>query len=409
MHLPTFFGTNLEQARSYNRRVVLETVRLRGPLARADLARATALSVQTVSNIAEELRDAGLLLETRRSAGLRGAPGYDLALNPAGGFTFGISLDHRRLSVLLVDLAGDVVGQTQRQLAGEDPEAALDRIEAAVGRLAEGAQIPRDRIWGAGIVLPGLFEDGSLVRFGPSSVPQWSGFPLAARLSERLAMPVLTENDATAAAIGEALYGAGRSLTDFFYIHIGTGIGGGMVLSGHPYRGSGKAGELGHVVTEPGGHACLCGNRGCLERYASLSAAMAALAGAEETGAADPDALARAHAAGDPAIAAWLDTASIHVGRAIVTIENLLDPQVIVLGGTLPAGLREALVGRLDKLPAGLGSRPGRARPRLVPATPGLDTPALGAAALPVFEGMVPSFSVLAKSPRVGPGRLRIA
>jgi predicted NBD/HSP70 family sugar kinase len=403
-------GTNLEQARGFNRRVVLETVRLYGPLSRAEVSRATSLSVQTISNIAEELRDAGLLLETPRRASTRGAPGFDLALNPEGGFTFGVSLDHRRLSVLLVDLAGEVRGSTGRSLADAEPEKVLAFIGTAVGGLIDEARIDPTRIWGVGVVLPGLFEHGSLVRFGPTSVPQWSGFPLVDRLSQQLAMPVLVENDATAAAIGEALYGTSRSLTDFFYIHVGPGIGGGMILSGHPYRGSGNAGELGHIVTESGGRPCLCGNHGCLERYASLATAMAAVTGADEADVAvDLDVLELAHAAGAPALLRWLDEAAKQLGRAIVIIENLLDPQTIVLGGSMPASLLDALAARLDPLPPGLGSWRTANQPRLIRATSGLDTPALGAAALPVFEGMVPSFALLAKTSRAGPARLRIA
>ena len=114
---------------------------------------------------------------------------------------------------------------------------------------------------------------------------------LAARADRRTAVgvdsaiPVVVENDATAAAVGEQFHGAGRRLRDFFYVYIGVGVGGGMILSGHPYRGSaGRAGELGHVVVEPGGRPCACGNRGCLERYASLSAAQHALDGRPEGG-----------------------------------------------------------------------------------------------------------------------------
>jgi predicted NBD/HSP70 family sugar kinase len=399
-------GTNLGQARSFNRRVVLETVRLRGPLSRADVARATSLSVQTVSNIAEELIGADLLTERPRDArSARGAPGFDLALNPEGGATIGISLDQSHASVLLVDLAGSVRGQRGLELArGLAPETAIDRLGEAVGTLIHETGVARDRLWGAGIVLPGLFEHGSLVRFGPSSVPQWSGFPLAARLAGRLALPVLTDNDATAAAIGEALYGTARGLSDFIYLHVGTGIGGGMFLGGQPYRGSGKAGEIGHFVTEPNGRPCPCGNRGCLERYASIGAALACLAAGD-----DPAVLMRALAAGDARMRAWLDEATTHLARAIVALENMLDPQTIVLGGTGPESVLDALAARLASLPRGLGDRPARVRPRLARGTAGRDTPALGAAALPVFEGMAPSFAVLAKVPRAGPTRLRVA
>lgn len=401
-------GTNLEQARGFNRRIVLETIRRHGPLSRADITRATALSPQTVSNIADELCGAGLLQERRRPPGARGAPGIALALNPEGGFTFGISLDHRRLCVVSVDLAGGVHGRIAQPIADPTPAAVVPQLQRAVRRLAARLGEGGRRVWGAGVVLPGLFEHGSLVRFGPSSMPQWSGFPLAEQLSSRLGMPVLTDNDATAAAIAEHLRGAGRGLRDMVYLYVGAGIGSGLIFSGHPYRGGGKAGEIGHLVVEPGGRPCPCGSRGCLERYASLGSAMVALTGRPEQEAEiEPERLEAALAAGDPAMQAWLAEAARALGRAVAALENLLDPEAVILGGTLPESILDALMQALDPLPPGLGARDGRVRPRVLRAELGLDTPALGAAALPVFEGMVPSLALLAKSPRTGPARLR--
>jgi predicted NBD/HSP70 family sugar kinase len=401
-------GTNLEQARGFNRRIVLETIRLHGPLSRADITRATALSPQTVSNIADELCSAGLLQEEKRPPGARGAPGFGLALNPEGGFTFGISLDHRRLCVVAADLMGGVRGRVAQPILDPSPEAVLPQLQRAVRRLTARLGDGGSRVWGAGVVLPGLFEDGTLVRFGPSSVPEWSGFPLAEQLSARLGMPVLTENDATAAAIAEHLHGAGRGLRDMVYLYVGAGIGGGLIFSGHPYRGAGKAGELGHLVVEPGGRPCPCGNRGCLERYTSLTSAMAALTGRPEQEAEpDPERLEAALAAGEPAMQTWLTEAGHAIGRAVAALENLLDPEAIILGGAAPEAIFEALMQSLEPLPPGLGARADRARPRVLRAELGLDTPALGAAALPVFEGMVPSLALLAKPPRTGPVRLR--
>jgi predicted NBD/HSP70 family sugar kinase len=401
-------GSNLEQTRSFNRRVVLETVRLHGPLSRADIARSTALSVQTISNIADELREAGLLIETPRPISGRGAPSVDLTIDADGGFTFGISLDDRQLIVVLVDLAGQVRARATRAVANAAPDAVMALVGQLVRQLGRKAQVAPSRIWGAGIVLPGLFEAGSLVSLGPSSVPSWRGVKLVENLSALLDMPVLAENDATAAAIGERLYGVGRSLRDFFYVYIGVGLGGGMILSGHPYRGAGKAGELGHVVVDPGGRPCPCGNRGCLERYVSLSAATAQWSGtAEGQTETQPERLVQAFRAGDPALLAWLDKAALHLRTAIVSIENLLDPQAIVIGGVIPETLLDALLQRLEPLAPALGSRPDRTRPRVIRAEIGLETPALGAAALPVFDGLVPSFGLLAKPTGAGPARLR--
>ena len=153
-------------------------------------------------------------------------------------------------------------------------------------------------------------------------------------LSASMGVPVMVENDATAAAVGEQFHGVGRRLRDFFYVYIGVGVGGGMILSGHPYRGSaGRAGELGHIVVEPGGRPCACGNRGCLERYASLSAAQHALDGRPEgTSRIDPSTIA----AEVGRLGAWIELAAGHLATACVTIDNLLNPEAIVIGGTVP-------------------------------------------------------------------------
>ncbi|WP_439572112.1 ROK family protein [Phreatobacter sp.] len=385
-------GTNPGHARLFNRRVVLETIRLHGPLSRAAIARHTGLSVQSISNIAEDLSAEGLLREERlRQQGGRGAPAHDLALNPDGGFTFGIALDHRRLMVVLTDITGRVRRQVETGIEGQPPDSVLTLIASTAGRLADAEKAGRDRIWGAGVVMPMIFENGEPVAFGPTSMPAWQHVPVVGRLSAALGVPVLVENDATAAAVGEQLYGIGRRLKDFFYIYIGVGVGGGMILSGHPYRGSaGRAGELGHVVVDPGGRQCACGNRGCLERYVSLSAAQHALDGLPEgTHAIDPSGIA----ARVDDLDVWLDEAARHLSTACVTIGNLLDPEAIVVGGTMPSRLLGPLIERL-KVRLSEASV-GRRHTPIFEAEIDLDTPALGGAALPLFEGLAPAASLL--------------
>lgn len=385
-------GTNLEQARSYNRRVVVEIVRLSGPISRAEIARASGLSAQTVSNIAEELLRAGLLVASGRRTGGRGQPPIELQLDPAGGFTIGLSLDHRRLVAVLVDLAGDRRAEVEIATAAPTPAEALPLMADAVARLRRSARVAGRRILGAGVVMPTLFEAGSPISFGPTSLPAWDGFPLTERLSARLAMPVLVENDATAAAVGEQLYGAGRGLGDFLYVYFGVGLGSGLVVGGRPYRGAGgRAGELGHLVAVPGGRPCLCGNRGCLERYVSLAAAQAVASGPQADAAdIDPARLEAAFVAGDPQLDAWLTEAAGHFRTALASVENLLDPETVILGGLLGPAMRRAFIKRLGPLAPSVADRPGRARPRVVEAALGPETPALGAAALPLFHRLAP-------------------
>lgn len=380
-------GAATAHARNFNRRLVLETIRLQGPISRADIARKTGLSVQTLSNIAEELINSGLLIQDELRKSGRGAPALGLALNPDGGFTFGISIDHRRLVIVLVDLAGNVRGQTAIDIEGITPPAVLRHARRLAGTLAQRADVAADRLWGTGVVMPMQFENGRPVTFGPTSMPGWRHFPIAERLSEGLGMPVLIENDATAAAVGEQLHGVGKRLRDFFYVYVGAGVGGGMVLSGHPYRGSsGRAGELGHIVVEPGGRPCACGNRGCLERYASLSAAQHALDGRPEGSVAvNPAHIVQRLDALDP----WIDLAARHLATACITIDNLLDPEAIVVGGIVPDPLLARLVESLRSHLA--RTHLTNRHIQVLQSEADRETPALWGAALPLFSGLAPS------------------
>ena len=392
-------GTNLDHGQRYNRRVVLETVRLRGPLSRAEIARITGLSAQTISNIIAQLERAELLVEEGRRTGGRGQPPIDLVINPLGAFSFGVSFDHSRLVAILLNLGGQICGQIEFPVMAPSPAVVLPLVEAAVSQLLDQNTIPESRLCGVGVVMPALILEGHPTVLGPTSIPAWQEYPLAENLSARLGLPVLVDNDATAAAIGELLYGAGRRMRNFFYIYIGAGLGGGLILDGRPYRGShGMSGELAHVVIQPGGRPCPCGNSGCLERYVSLSAAQAALTGKAEGGElVNPHVLAAAFAAKEPNLLRWLDAAAVHFRQAIVTIENLLDPEAVVVGGVIPDSILDALLARIEPLPPSVGNRHGRPGPRVLKGETGLDMRALGAASLAIFDSMTPDFSLLMK------------
>jgi predicted NBD/HSP70 family sugar kinase len=158
------------------------------------------------------------------------------------------------------------------------------------------------------------------------------------------------------------------------------------------------SGELGHMISVPGGRPCPCGNKGCLERYASLSSAYSALTGQPEN--IEPVDVKRIEAAliaRDAKMLGWLDEAATHLRNAIVTIENLLDPQAIILGGPIAETILDELLARIEPLPASVSSRHGNAPKRLVKAQSGLDTRVLGAASLAIFDSMTPDFSVLMK------------
>ncbi len=394
-------GTNIEHAKSLNRRVVLEAVRRGGPTTRADVARITGLTPQAVSNISAELVEAGLIREGERRRGRRGQPAAELSIDPCGGYAVGLNLGHQTLTGVLVDLTGAALAFEGRALPRADAP-----IELLVGEMADLVEtlmrrhgLPRERLWGVGCGLPGLVRDGIFtVETFVADTPTIN-YPLAQVLSRRLGLPVIAENDARAAAIGERLHGIGRQIQHFLYIHFGFGTGGGVVVAGQHYRGgSGGAGEIGHMIVKPGGRPCACGNRGCLEQYVSVFAAVEAVCGPDLA----PDALlveelGRRHAAGDARLTAWIDHAAQYLRIAIHNIEVMFDPETVVIGGDLPEGIQEALIERTLPL---LPSVYPDARPRLprLMRAEAQDMPALGAAALPIAAMVQPSLDLLWKA-----------
>ncbi len=385
-------GTNQDQGQRFNRRVILECIRVHGALSRAELSRHTGLSYQTAANLAAALLDEDILLESRHRDGRRGQPPLKLAFNPAGRYSVGISCDHRQLSGVLVDLAGQIRQHVALPIERPEPGIVIPLIKRATDMLLGECAVPRDRVEGMGVVMPGLSKRGELVGLAPSPANTWLGswrqVPIVQRLSAATGLSVLADGDATAAAIGERLHGAGRTMRDFLYVYIASGLGAGIIISGRPYRGRfGKAGELGHMVVVPDGRPCPCGNRGCLERYASLSAAQASLTGrAEGSEPTDPDKLAEAFASRDVRLLAWLEEATCHLRTAIAMLENMFDPETIYIGGTLAAPLLDEIFARLEPLPRSVSTDRPLGPPRLTKANPGLETAALGAASLVFFE-----------------------
>ncbi len=396
----TVAGTNLAQAKSHNRRVVIEAVRINGALSRAEIARLTALSSQTISNIVSELETAGILKAAARRKTGRGQPATPLSIDPDGAYSIGLQLDHRELIGVVVDLAGKIRARSLIAVDRPTPGEALPAMQRLIAKLLKAARIDRSRLLGIGLAMPGPFGVEGITSVGPTALPGWQDFPLAAELGRLTGLAVFVENDATAAVIGERLHGVARSLDSFVYLFIGTGLGAGLFLGGHLFKGSAhNAGEIGHMIVEPEGRPCPCGNRGCLERYLSLRAAYEYLKFPDPDHA-SPEMLSDLLVQGDRRISRWIGSVLPPMRRAVNILESMLDPDAIVLGGFLPLPLLKALFERLEPLPPSVGARRARRSPRILLGAAGRETSALGAAALPIFDEINPQFDVLLKPQR---------
>lgn len=378
-------GTNLEHARVHNLRTALELVRLTGPVSRAEIARQTGLTAQTVSNLVTVLLEQGLLLESGHRQGPRGRSSTLLELAADGAYSIGLDLDRGHLTGLLVDLSGQVRARVHRELAFPNPEAALDLMVSSVDELA--AAVETRRVWGVGVGFPGplRISEGVVDNIiNTEGFPGWENVSVRELLGRRVEFDVFLENNATAAAMGESYYGAGRTLDSYFYAFLGVGLGGAIIHGGQPFRGwQGNAGEIGFMPTLP------LVNGDYLGRHFDLFKLAERLA-AEGHEAQTHAALADLLAAGNSTLSTWLDQAAAGLAPMLVAAEYILDPQALVIGGAWHDSLTDALITRLETLLPDLRTPFMPNHSRLLRAELGPDAVARGVATLPLHELLAP-------------------
>lgn len=365
-------GTNQELGRPYNRRIVLESVRLHSPTTRSEIASRVGLTVQTVSTIVRELEEQNYLVSFRENPKGRGLPPSFLRVNPEGGFAIGVHLTPVGIAAALVDLSGNVIVSRHHAVTNASPDAAFRIVGDILPELL--ATRTQGRMLGIGMALPGPFGVESMSFVGPTTMAGWENVEIRERLTDLTRLPAFLETDMAAAALGEQLYGLGKQYSEYYYLYFGVGLGGALVHEGRVLRGSGgNAGEIGHMPVVPDGEPCPCGNRGCLERYVSLEAY-------RRSGKSEAD---------------WLKGIASTFRNTIATIENLFDPQTIVLGGLASASLLDGLAQFRADLPNTIAARRDREAPRIVVARGGEHAVLRGAAALAVSGVLSPRFGLM--------------
>jgi len=385
-------ATNIVKVKLINIWVVFEAIRIQGPISRSGIADATGLSKQATSELVDELLSLHFVREEKSSGRGVGKPPTPLTINPGGAFTLGFHVDFGQVSSIAINLAGEVISREDHELADLTPDRAAADIARAAAKLLETTRIPRDRLLGLGLATPGPF---AVVGLSPPRLPGWDGVVLRRLLQESTGLGVSLANDGQCAVTAEWRFGeVARRLTNFVYVYIGMGLGSGVMIHGAAFGGaSGNAGEFGHTTVVPGGHACICGKNGCLETYLSVDSAMRHLA-AQGIDVNSLTAFEEGFSAAHPAVAGWIAEGLEPLRVGLNTIENLFDPQTIMLGGTAPSWLIDALVEGVQPLYPSVG-RHNREIPRLIRAELGRDAVARGAAVLPVLSRLNPQYQQL--------------
>ena len=401
MSLPSHTGS-LASLRLDNRMRVIDVLRRRGAVSRAQIARDAGISRTTVGSLVSDLIADGFVTERTTDDGPRGPeggrPGVLLALDRSAGALVGIDFGHRHLRIAVADLAYEVL--VERHLAIELDHAGFEGLDAAAAlaeELLAEAGVDPTRVLAAGMGLPAPVERPSGLVRSRGILPSLDDVDAATEMETRLGYPVHLDNDANVGALGEATFGAGAGAEVMVYLRMSAGIGCGLVFGGRPFRGaSGFAGEVGHVLVDPDGAICRCGNRGCLETLVSpprlvellershgplTVAGMLELAAAEDAGA------RRA-----------LQDAGRVIGQATAAMCNYLNPDVVVVGGDIsPAGelllepMREAV--QRFAVPAAAKSV------RVVAGVLGERAEVLGALALAGHESHEPLARVTSSAP----------
>ncbi|CAL9467002.1 ROK family transcriptional regulator [Streptomyces sp. enrichment culture] len=371
-------GANLLALRSHNTALVLDLLRTAGAegISRLELAERTGLTPQAVSKITARLRDEGLAAEAGRRASTGGKPRTVLRLVPGAGHALGVHLDRDELRAVLVDLDGTVVAERCAPLdLGAGAETVLEGVARSAAELtaeglghvvAEAARVPgaalaaAPTLLGLGVALPGPLDHVRGVLHRITGFPGWDGYPLREALERRLGVPVVVDKDTNAAALGLAVGGAegeaggagaeaggaGARGGSFAYLHLGTGLGAGLVFGGGVHRGARTgAGEFGHQVVQLDGPPCTCGARGCIEALCLAAVAR-----------------------GDLAEAARV------LGTGAANLAGLLDIDLVLLGGRTVAAAPGAFVhgvgAVLDARARREGGHDGAVPVRLAPGGP---------------------------------------
>ncbi|MGH6924832.1 MAG: ROK family transcriptional regulator [Propylenella sp.] len=377
-------GTNQSGVRLYNERLILSLVRRHGSLAKAEIARLTGLSAQTISVIMRQLEADELLIREEPQRGRVGQPSVPLSLNPNGAFFLGMKVGRRSSDLVLLDFLGKVRGSLHEPYRYPVPQDVLDftrrAVDELIGRLPRKA---RNRISGIGIAAPFELWNWEEQIGAPRAVLDlWRNFDIKEEVARLVPWPVYFCNDATAACGAEMVLGNPTHALDFLYVFVGSFVGGGIVLNGSLYPGrTGNAGALGSMPMPV--RLTMGGPSQQLIRSASVYLLADQLLGAGR----DPSVLWRSPDDwGDigPELDRWIERASISLAGAAVAATSVIDFETIIIDGAFPPDVRRRMVERTAAAMMAF-DRQGLSPVKVIEGTIGSGARAIGGACLPLL------------------------
>jgi predicted NBD/HSP70 family sugar kinase len=380
--------------RQFNERVVLQAIRLNGSLPKADLARLTGLTAQTIGLITTRLEEDGLILKQAPVRGRIGQPSVPLTLDPDGAFSIGIKIGRRSADWLLVDFAGQVRRRESLDYAFPDAATLLPAIAERLNAMRDHLGDLKDRLVGIGVAAP--FQMGGwhkMLGLSEAQSEAWNQIDLRAQVQAMTDVPVSFAKDTSAASVAELVQGRGRDLKSFLYLFVDTFVGGGLVINSHLHAG--LHGNAGAVASLPSCMAQGDAPPTQLLHHASLWELEQRLIakGLDPHGAYDERALELAYA---PETQAWLKQAANALAHAVVSGTAFLDIDAVVIDGSFCRPLLAQLIAETGQALQRYNWE-GLWPANVIAGNVGPDARALGGALMPLHANFAPDQDLFLK------------
>jgi predicted NBD/HSP70 family sugar kinase len=404
--MKTMRGSNHTGMRQFNERTVLRAIRHEGAIPKADLARLTQLSSQTVSIIVNRLLEDGLLIKQDRIRGKIGQPSVPLAINPDGAYSIGLQVGRRSLEVVVTDFLGRMRHQWQHNYPYPSPTEVLPKIKEGLKLMQKrmGAEAWK-RAVGIGLSAPlAMHQWGDLMgKKAQKTMVDWEHIDLVQEVQAMSALPVEFAKDTTAACVAELVQGLGRDVPNFLYVYVGTFVGGGLVMDGHIVNGPrGNAGAIGSmpIGLPPLGTRANANTPAQLLQLASgWQLEQALMAAGHDPLQVQQDAIM------SPEFSAftqpWLSQAAKALAMSATSAAALLDLDAIIMDGSLNPKLLQALIQQTEASLAQF-SFDGIHQPQILAGQVGSHARALGGALLPLHAQFFPDKDIFLKQDELG-------
>lgn len=390
---------NLRLVQKINRALVLNLIKDKGSISRADISKITKLTRSTVSSIVDYLIKKDLIKEIGLTSSGVGRKAILLELNSKAYYSIGVDLGTLHTTVAITDLLGRVETKIEYPTdCQQDKDRIIEKLIATIHNIINNFGIKWKKIAGIGVAAPGLIDKKGTMLITPNF--GWKDIRLGDILKKEFHIPVFVDNNVNAMALAESEFGKGQGVKNFVFINVGIGIGAGIVINEELFHGeSNCTGEIGHTTVDYNGPKCSCGNNGCLEVMASGPAtakrAIKAIKEGEksliselvnyELNQISAEIVATAANQGDKLGRSIMEETGEYLGTGVANIINLFNPELVIVGGGVAqAGdlifepLKKAVQKRAFSVSAEVA--------KIIPVSLGKDCTVIGAAALVLKE-----------------------